>query len=275
MDLPEWMRHLTYHPIPVKVARLLRINRFLRDLYCRVAWSKGSKKSLSFGKNNAQFYVNSPLELRILEAVVEKGIGEHFVLTKLLHALLQGDVAYDIGASLGTHTIFMAKMVGEKGAIIAFEPEAESYETLKANISLNGLKNVLPINSALGDCFEEARLYSYGGGFGSFNLAGYGEVTRGENIEIVPGDHLVQIKKLPIPKVVKIDVEGYEFSVIRGLQKTLSDRTCQMVCCEIHPHLLPKEINAQMVITLLKSYGFGQIEDHPRGETSHLFCYKG
>lgn len=222
----------------------------------------------------AQFYVENPVELRIVEALLEKGFGEREAIEKLIQAVVLGDVVYDIGASLGTHTIMIAKKVGENGRVIAFEPEAESFRKLKFNVSLNGLKNVMFIHLALGEKFSDRYLSSYGGGFGAFNLTGHGYHKYSEKVKIVPGDFFVQENRLPLPKVIKVDVEGYEFHVLRGLERTLSDKTCQVVCCEIHPRMLPPDIRPKDIIDLLKSYGFRQIEIKARGETFHVFSYK-
>jgi len=275
MNLSRWIRHLTYNPVLVRMTRMLCLNRFLRDIYCRSVWTRNKKiMDLSFGGIQAQFYVHTPVELRIIEAPLEKGLGEYYVIEQLFQDLMVGDVFYDIGASLGTHTIFLAKKVGETGRVIAFEPETESYEKLKININLNGLKNVTPIKISIGNSFSEGILYNYGGGFGSFNFTGYGNHRCFEKAKIVPGDFFVKDRKLPLPKAVKIDVEGYEYNVIQGLQRTLSNEACKIVCCEIHPTMLPKSITSNDVIDLLKSYDFRRVQIHPRGQTFHAFCYK-
>ena len=248
------------------------MNRFLRDAYCKYSQPKNKIKSLSFMGYSAEFKVDNPLELRIVEAILEKGFGEYQILEKLFESLKQNDVVYDIGASIGTHAVFMAKKVGESGKLITFEPEAESFEKLKANIDLNSINNVICLNKALGDNLGKGMLYSYGGGYGAFNLRGFGNDKY--EVEIVPGDLLVKEKGLPLPRVVKIDVEGSEYNVIRGLEKTLREDECRMVCCEIHPGMLPDDIKPEMITELLKSYGFNHIETYPRSETFHAFCYK-
>jgi hypothetical protein len=93
-------------------------------------------------------------------------------------------------------------------------------------------------------------------------------------VEIMEGDHLVEIEKLPLPRAVKIDVEGYEYAVIRGLSQTLVQPDCELVCCEIHPSLLPAEVKPQDVLDLLKSLGFTHIDLYPLLNTYHTVCYK-
>jgi len=275
IKLHKFFRALTYQPFLVKIARAFHINRFLRDIYCRLFIPKDRVITLSVLNIKAKFHISTSVELRIIEASVERGMGELHILEKIITELEQDDVFYDIGASLGTHTIFAAKKVGQNGKVISFEPESRSYEKLNANIALNKLENVLPQNIALGNSFEEKSLYSYGGGFGSFNIRGKGALRTKNRIKIIPGDFFILQKKLPIPTVMKIDVEGFEYEVLKGLEKTLSGDACRLLCVEVHPSMLPKDIKTENVIDLVKSYDFTIIEKYERGITFHIFCYKG
>lgn len=271
MSLPNWIRWLSYQPFVVKMIHFLRIHTPMRWVYYQMARPRDKLKKISLGRIEAQFNIKNYGELRYIESTFAKGYGdERIVLKRLIQTLQPGDVAYDIGASIGIHTIFIAKKIGENGRVFAFEPERQSYEALMTNINLNNLKNIIPIKVALGTEFDEAVLYCDG----CFNLMNRGD-NLGQKMKIVPGDFWVSNENLPIPKVVKIDVEGYEYYVIRGLSKTLQEKTCQMVCCEIHPTILPSDIKPQMVIDLLKSFGFARIETYSRGIKFHSFCYKG
>jgi hypothetical protein len=73
---------------------------------------------------------------------------------------------------------------------------------------------------------------------------------------------------------VKIDVEGYECAVLRGLSRTLAAPQCEIVCCEIHPHLLPRGIEPHDVMRLLKSLGFTRIDIESHRGTFHATGHK-
>jgi hypothetical protein len=85
------------------------------------------------------------------------------------------------------------------------------------------------------------------------------------------GDRLVAEEHLPLPRAVKIDVEGNEYAVIQGLRHTLAQPVCKMVCCEIHPHLLPASVHAESILELLKSLGFAHIDRQGRERDANFF----
>lgn len=274
MSVFKHFRKLSYHPFIVKVFQFLHVRSLMRKLYYVVAQPKSGIKKISFDGIEAQFHIHNPMELRIIETPFEKGLGdERALLLHVLQKLHNGGVVFDIGASLGVHTVFMAKKVGKQGQVISFEPEDTSFSSLEENIQLNSLQNVELIKTALGNDFSEGWISSEGG-TADFSMLRKEKDRASSKVSIVPGDFLVQQKKIAVPKVMKIDVEGYEYYVMQGLEKTLKNKKCEMVCCEIHPLLLPNGITAHDVIDLLKEFGFDCRESSHRGETIHAFFYK-
>lgn len=271
------VKRFFYRPFVVKIIDILHIRTpmiWLYYLYYLLTVPKDKKKQISFNGIDVQFYIHTPLESRLVEAAFTNGIADEKVaLKELLVNLAPGDIIYDIGANIGIYTVFMAKKIGPRGRVIAVEPEEHSYKTLQANINLNALNNVIPIQVALGNNFSEGILY-FRGIAGEFSLINRPKSKFYQRVTIVIGDVLVSDRGLPLPNIVKIDVEGYEYYVIQGFQNSLKQDYCRMVFCEIHPKILPKEILPNNIINLLKSYGFNKFEALTRGETLHVFCYK-
>src|SRR5690606_28828206 len=56
--------------------------------------------------------------------------------------LRPGGVVVEAGANIGAHTVPLARMVGESGAVVAFEPQRLQFQLLCANLALNGMINV-------------------------------------------------------------------------------------------------------------------------------------
>jgi len=83
-------------------------------------------------------------------AIYVWGKGERGTLDFIAKNLKDGDVFVDVGAYVGFFTIFASKIVGERGKILAFEPNPTAYSILLENLKLNGCKNVKAFNFALG-----------------------------------------------------------------------------------------------------------------------------
>jgi FkbM family methyltransferase len=221
-----------------------------------------------------RFHVRTPDELRILESAGGAG-GEGQVVAQVLQFLKPGDVVFDIGANVGLYTVLLSKTVGDSGKVFSFEPEPRTCEHLQDNLKLNEAVNVKWYGKALGERTGQASLFT-GSVIGGGSLVhpqggGHGE----EVVEIAQGDELVATEKLPTPRAVKIDVEGYEHAVIQGLRHTFSEPACEMLCCEIHPAMLPAGVTPEAVLNLVDSLGFKQIQQFPRWDkTFHIIARK-
>jgi len=272
----DQIKKLSYNRLAVNIVRTFHIGNLLKYLYFQLCAPKNRRVELNFRGIKAVMAVNDFEDLRVAGTMFDKGDREEGkMLSPLIEILRKGDIAYDIGANIGIHSIFMAKRVGEEGRIIAIEPEMLNYGALIKNIGLNNLSNVTAIKVALGDKIETGHLYLRRRiGRGAVSLIKSEDSNLCQDVEIMPGDILVQDMKLSPPKAVKIDVEGYEYSVIKGLRKTLSQNICRIVCCEIHPNLLPGEITPKEILNLLKSIGFNKIESYSRGNEIHAVCCK-
>ena len=264
-------RHILVREL-IKLAGVLRLRRSLRRIYCRLLGPGGGTLQLEVLGISAKFYVHS----QGFAAYLKSLDGEGHLLELLIGKLNPGDCIYDIGAEIGLYTLFLAKVVGKGGQIICFEPENLRHERLRANLKLNGLENVRLFRQALGDSRSEGTLFVGRPGVAPGLTLGPGTKPAPEvqKVQLVEGDRFVHVLNLPLPKAIKIDVEGYELNVIRGLTNTLKNNACKIVCCEIHPSMLPEGIRAENVIDLLKSFGFNCNKRFQRGPTFHVFAEK-
>jgi FkbM family methyltransferase len=270
----ESLRHLPFRHQLTRIAGLLGVRSPLRRLYRSCFAPGGGEHTLSVAGETARFYVHSKSNIEGLNSLG----GERPTLEFLMRRLQRGDCVYDIGAALGLYTVFLAKSVGETGEVLAFEPEGHTYERLQEHVVLNGLANVRTFRVALGDC-EAAVCLRSGEVAGSARIVPSAEPADGrhavvERVRVAQGDRFVQIENLRLPRVVKIDVEGYEYAVIRGLSQTLAQPQCELVCCEVHPALLPVSETPEKVLDLLRSLGFRRIEIHPRIKDFHAWAFK-
>ncbi|WP_419769935.1 MAG: FkbM family methyltransferase [Candidatus Marinarcus sp.] len=129
------------------------------------------------------------------------------------------DVVIEVGANIGTHTVALAQMVGEKGLVYAFEPQRVVFQTLCANLALNSLANTYAYSYAIGNkngkiCIPKLD-YNRKNNFGGIGLE---NVQSDETVEIKTLDSFLEIKRL---KLLKIDVVGMELDVLKGAKSTI------------------------------------------------------
>lgn len=137
-----------------------------------------------------------------------------------------GDVCIDIGANIGRYTLKLSKIVGPQGLIIAIEPLTKSFEILAYFITKLKITNVSLLNvAASSECHLMSVIEDKGRAFRDY-LFETNTRTHTTNLNH-SGDEIklgVKIDDFNFPfrvKLVKIDVEGNEFSVVQGMLKII------------------------------------------------------
>jgi FkbM family methyltransferase len=132
-----------------------------------------------------------------------------------MKVLRPGDIVFDVGANIGYTTLLFSALVGEKGKVVAVEPSRKSYDLLLRAIQER--KNVVCLNLAASDQPGEIAFFVPK----SLDLASCLPVS-GADLARVQSDTVDRIADIHgAPDFVKIDVEGYEPNVFRGMTKTL------------------------------------------------------
>jgi FkbM family methyltransferase len=274
----DLLRRLTYTKAVRRLARTSRLHKSLRSAYFRLA-APGGRARVTVGGFTAEFSLSNSAELRRLEGPSHNrnvASSERASLEFLVAAVHPGDVVYDIGANVGLYSMLLSKAVGPSGQVIAFEPDSRNAKRLNENALLNGLTNFRCFRKALGEANHSGALYLRDDDPYQSTLLAHlppDERSSEEVVDVVAGDDFRIRMNLPIPRAVKIDVEGSELNVIRGLGTTLAKEACQFVLCEIHPHLLPMGIPDQIVKSLT-DYGFRGIKLHSTGLVQHAIGSK-
>ena len=146
---------------------------------------------------------------------------EHF--DELFRRLVEpGDRCMDIGANIGIHTVRLAKLVGERGAVIAIEPDEGLVHRVSINLQLNNLENVRLIQAAASERGGEnvilyrPRVQDFNKGRAS--LLPHSHLTGA--VATVPTVSVDEVSGGPLT-LIKIDVEGYEAAVVSGADRTI------------------------------------------------------
>jgi FkbM family methyltransferase len=259
-----------------RLVRYLHLSAVLKSLFSWLLRVSKTKKNLYYRDLKATFFVDSYERRLALRNFFCAGVcDETPVLSSLLDCLQAGDTAWDIGANIGIHAIFMAIRVGPQGRVIAVEPEDRNHRSLQANVQLNRLKNISIIHLALGEKIGEGCLYvNEMIGLSSCSLIEAEDRSIANRTKILPGDDLVRVMNLPVPKALKIDVEGHEYSVLLGLRETLADPKCRLICFEFHDPQFSGDPRYHGAMNLLGSLGFSNCQMQPRGSEWHIWCSK-
>jgi FkbM family methyltransferase len=167
-------------------------------------------------------------DVYIGKSLAEYGEWGESEVNLLAQLLRPDDIVIDAGANIGTHTIAFARIVGPRGRVYAFEPQPRIHQILTANVVLNGLSHVTPINSGLSDetgwiAFPELQ---YGGtaNFGGISLemvddfARKSAATRRQKVAVAPLDEILSLDRL---RLIKADIEGMEAEMLRGARQTI------------------------------------------------------
>ncbi|MFX1449346.1 MAG: FkbM family methyltransferase [Promethearchaeota archaeon] len=202
------------------------------------------------GGINYELHLNQAIDSIIYYA----GCFEIDTSNAIARFLKPGMVALDIGANIGSHTLPMAKIVGTKGKIIAFEPMKWALKKLKRNITLNNFNNIIIENIALSDKTEFKEVWFRSSWTVDNTIINDANIPHEVQMETL--DKYINTHHLKKVDFIKIDVDGYEFKVLRGAIETLKKFKPTMVV-EIGDYTL-KEVgdNLEDLIEFLFSLGY-------------------
>lgn len=144
---------------------------------------------------------------------------------ELMRTLMAGQpdaVALDIGANVGHHALYLASFCA---AVHAFEPYDAVARHMDEKIQLNRLRHIHVHRVGLGERDESLEFFAPQGantGTGTFVAGHEAQNNRpAGRLQIVHADRYLEGLALPKVDLIKIDVEGFELSTLRGLQATL------------------------------------------------------
>lgn len=163
------------------------------------------------------------------------GTTEPLIQEVLAQCLRPGDAFYDIGANVGFFTVIAARLVQPSGRVYAFDPLPCNITALRHNMKLNGFSNVTVFEKAVAATTGEAELsLAPETTWAKLASTGVRADARGSlSVGTVSLDDVIAQQGLAAPTFLKIDVEGAELDVLRGMRQVLAkDRP--LILCEAH-----------------------------------------
>lgn len=189
--------------------------------------------------------------------------------TKFVQKIIKkGDIVIDVGAHMGYYSLLFAKLVGKEGKVFAFEPDPKNFSRVERNVKLNNYTNIVLIQKAVSDKTGDATLY-------------LGDLSGGNSIISTKNNQ----KKIPIETIklddffedkikvdfVKLDAEGFEYSIIHGMKSILSQNKELVLLVEFFPTLIKKAgVDPIEYLKLLSVNGFKLYELDEKDESVNI-----
>jgi FkbM family methyltransferase len=221
LELPGW-------------SRLLK----LANVLCPIndtTWNDAPKKIIKGKIHN--YWME--LELSNWSQRMTYFLGRYYELSvqKLMNAILKpGDRFIDIGANIGEITLHASHLVGENGKVESFEPNPECVSIINNNVIRNDIKNIKVFPFGLSDRPDVLKLNLTSAHSGTATLAPVDKATKSFEVQIITGDSVVLTDTKRV-RLIKIDVEGFELQVLKGLKHSLE---------EFKPLLITEIIESQL-----------------------------
>jgi len=165
--------------------------------------------------------------------LLTKGTWETAVGEVLKHALKPGDSFLDIGANIGYFSLKASNIVGKHGRELACEPSIRALAKLVPHVYRNPNRNIMLLSAGAGESSSVQTIHWA-------TETNIGATTLRKTTGSAVGKEQVLVLQLGRvlddldyrPDVIKIDVEGYEFSVLKGIS-VLLEATFPVVICEL------------------------------------------
>ena len=190
----------------------------------------------------------------------KRGIYEP-LLTKVVKKIIkEGDVVLDLGAMIGYYTLILAKLVGEKGKVFAFEPDPDNFELLKKNIEINSYQNTTLIAKATSNKTGKATLYRSMSNRAQNTIFDRGKHDETAEVETIRLDDYFKDYQGRID-FIKCDTQGAEPVVIEGMAKLLKENENVRLTTEFWPSGLKAfGYEPEEFLKVLLDYGFAMYD---------------
>ena len=237
-----------------------------KDRLYRILVNVGFRKLLiSQIKYGVKVHLN-PREY-IDSIIIREGFYESEVTEVILNSLKERDNFWDIGASIGIHSLAVKKNLPLVN-VFAFEPNPHTLGLLYENVRINKL-DVKICGFALFNKSDVLTLYIKDDNSGMTTLTPWHEIKFSFTTHCITqtGDYLVN-SGYSIPTVIKLDTEGSELQVLEGCKTILANPKLKVILFEAGNNFL-EELESNEIAVLLKGYGFKKIKQLSRNENTH------
>ena len=204
---------------------------------------------------------------------------ENPMLEHLIGNLPAGGCFIDVGANCGFYSSLAARKLGRGGVVLSFEPSGREYRRLLYANRHNGHEcSWLTFNFACGESPEVLSLLVDDHHTGVNHIAAQDETGFRQSCLVVPLDHVVLGLVRPEGNIhlVKIDVEGFETSVVKGMTNLLKEGKIDRVCVEVTDKFLRRSGSGKdELYAIFEHHGYTPTVNSNEWQYDEVFVRKG
>ncbi|MBC6112157.1 FkbM family methyltransferase [Pedobacter fastidiosus] len=160
----------------------------------------------------------------------------------------------DVGTNMGYYTVWISKFIGQNGQIHCFEPDSSNFKKLKQNAEINNLVKTAKLNNiALSDTngFIPFTL-----GLDGQNHINLDQSNKSVNVDTKKLDTYAEENNIEQISYAKIDVEGFEYSVLKGAVNLLNNKKIDIIQLEINNTVENSTNNVDDILHLLANHNY-------------------
>jgi FkbM family methyltransferase len=235
----------TLYPLARLCLRCFPIHAKKREMWHLIRRRIGWRSYECLIESDHAFVVKGDVSEFIHQRLYFFGVWEPCITQFIKARLKPGDCFIDVGANIGYYSLLSASLVGKTGRIVAIEASPKVYAHLIENLHLNGVQNVLALNVAASDSPGELNLFEGDNCLQITTSASWAREWKCSfvgKVQALPLEMLVSKEELRAARIIKIDVEGAEWNVCKGLMPVIHELPRH---AEIILELTPSEIESQ------------------------------
>lgn len=180
---------------------------------------------------------------------------EPLVTELIKHTVEPNMTVVDGGAFVGYYTVLSSRLVGSTGRVYAFEPSRSAFAYLARNAAANACTNTILCPKALSDAPGQRRLFLDPAGAESFITDDQSGAS--EPIDTTSMDHYFESQGWPSIDLVKMDIEGGEFSALNGMAEVSRRNPGLKLILEFNPETMSRAgVNREDMNRVLRELGF-------------------
>lgn len=253
--LVNLIRYINNHPLGKK-HKLLSYSKFIKWQIAQ--FIKPQEKQVTFTSSTKLIVKKG---MTGATGNIYLGLHEFNDMGFLLHFLMPNDIFFDIGANVGSYTVLASGHC--KALTYCFEPIPSTFDSLQKNIVANNIQNLVrEKNIGLGDK-EAVLLFTKGMDTVNHVVSSIKDEVGKEMMEVKVLTADSFLKETDCPLLIKIDVEGFETSVLNGMDSILNNEKLKGIIIELNGSGLRYGFDENLIHSKLLFAGFSAFAYDP------------